>query len=267
MKVEATSRPLLERTVHAAYSQTVLRLVGDPLNRQRLKLLWFAFGYWPLLFSRAPISLGQRFKLLTAFLRIDWNILHSHTPFQVASIALTLASSRPDRGEAFVEAGCWRGGSSAKFSLLCEMLGLDLYIYDSFQGVEPMSPAPGEWDYSGEYASPETTVRANLRTFGGNAPHTLIAGWFADTLAKSPPRTPVACTYIDCDTAKGTFEALSGIIPALAPNGVVFSQDCHIAPVIALLTSPETWERLGVPVPTMTRHDWRLVELNWHGRN
>lgn len=267
MKVEVTSRPLLERTVHAAYSQTVLRLVGDPLNRQRLKLLWFAFGYWPLLFSRAPLSLGQRFKLLTEFLRIDWNILHSHTPFQSASIALALASSRPGQGEAFVEAGCWRGGSSAKFSLLCEVLGLDLYIYDSFQGVEPMSPGPGEWDYSGEYASPETTVRANLRRFGGNAPQTLVAGWFADTLAKSPPRTPVACSYIDCDTAKGTFEALSGIIPSLAPNGVVFSQDCHIAPVIALLTSPETWQRLGVPAPTMRRYDWRLVELNWHGKN
>ncbi|MFL5549500.1 MAG: hypothetical protein ACJ77Q_03325, partial [Gemmatimonadaceae bacterium] len=62
-------------------------------------------------------------------------------------------------------------------------------------------------------------------------------------------------------------EALSGIIPSLAVNGVIFSQDCHIPPVVSLLTSADTWERLGVPVPTMTRHDWRLVELNWKGKN
>jgi O-methyltransferase len=239
--------------MHAAYSRVVLPFVNNPLTRQRLKLLWFVGGYLPILFARSPLSLTQRVRLVPKFLRIDWHILHVHTPFEIASIVIALANSHPKRGNAFVEAGCWHGGSSAKFSLLCELLGLELDLYDSFQGVEDVSEVVGEWGYSGQYASPEKTVRANLTRFGGKAPLHVHAGWFADTLEKQPLKITVACAYIDCDIAKGTYEALSGIVRALAPRTVVFSQDYHIAPVTVLLDNPATWTRMAVPRPAIAK--------------
>jgi O-methyltransferase len=259
------SRPLAERVLHAVYSRAILPFVNTPLIRQRLKLIWFAGGYWPILASGSPLSLAQRTMLIARFLRIDWNVLHGHTPFEIASIVVVLSNSRPKRGGIFVEAGCWHGGSSAKFSFLCELMGLELHVYDSFQGVEDVSRVAGEWEYSGQYASPEETVRENLNKFGSKAPLSLYPGWFAETLAKTPPKGPVACAYIDCDIAKGTYEVLAGVLPSLASGATVFSQDYHIAPVTALLDSEATWQRLGVPVPTITPYDRRMVGLTWHG--
>ena len=68
-----------------------------------------------------------------------------------------------------VEAGCWQGGSTAKFSIICRIMGFPLYVYDSFQGVEPTDQEG--WDFSGEYAASLPTVEANLRRYGEAAEH------------------------------------------------------------------------------------------------
>jgi O-methyltransferase len=258
-----SERPILERAAHAVYERVVFPFVDDPLKRHRLKMLWFIPGYWRLIAGRSQLSFAQRFKLFARFTRIDWNILHAHTPYEITCIVLTLARAQNHHGNAFVEAGCWNGGSSAKLSLLCEVLGLELHVYDSFQGVEPVPRIPGEWDFAGEYASPERTVRENMTRFGAENVVSYWPGWFAETLAKSSVKLPVSAAYIDCDLAKGTYEALLGIVPSLAPNGVIFSQDFHIGSVRALLLDPETWAQLGMPVPNVTRYDRRLVRLDW----
>ena len=261
-----SSRPILERAVHAVYKRVVVPFVGDPLTRQRFKLLWFVPGYWALIVARSRLSLAQRLRLFVQFLRIDWHILHAHTPYEITCIVVALSQSHSQSGRAFVEAGCWQGGSSAKLSILCELLGLELHVYDSFQGVEHVPRIPGEWDYSGEYATPETTVRDNVARFGEKSVVTYWPGWFAETLAKCPLKLPVAAAYIDCDIAKGTHEALLGIVPSLVPHGVIFSQDYHIRSVRALLEDHVTWEGLGVPVPAFRQYDRRLVGLAWDPR-
>lgn len=252
-----------ERIVHGIYSRLILPFVRNPLVRQRLKMLWFVWGYWPLIVRRSRFSAAQRLALLNGFLRADWLILHGHTPREVADIAVDLGQGRAVPGQAIVEAGCWNGGSTAKFSHLAFHLNLSLHVYDSFQGVEDVSNVPGEWDYSGQYASAEGTVRRNIERCGTNAPFTTHPGWFSETLGRTPAPAPIAMAYIDCDIAKGTYEALSGIVRSLAPDGIVFSQDFHITPVSVLLTNPETWARLGVPTPQITRLGRRLAKLTW----
>jgi O-methyltransferase len=181
----------------------------------------------------------------------------------MADIAVDLSQAKATPGHAIVEAGCWNGGSTAKFSHLALHLKLSLHVYDSFKGVEDVSQVPGEWDYSGQYASAESTVRRNLERCGTNAPFVTHPGWFSETLGRTPVPVPIAMAYIDCDIAKGTYEALTGIVKSLAPGGIIFSQDFHIAPVSALLTNQETWARLGVAAPRITRLGRRLAKLTW----
>ena len=69
--------------------------------------------------------------------------------------------------------------------------------------------------------------------------------------------------YIDCDIAKGTREALTGIVPALSEDGVVFSQDLHIGPVLKLLRDPQTWASLGKSAPKIHQFDRRLAQIFW----
>jgi len=61
-----------------------------------------------------------------------------------------------------------------------------------------------------------------------------------------PVPGPVCVAYVDCDIAKGTSDALRGIVPSLAPNGLVFSQDFHIGPVRKLLQNPDTWQAMSM---------------------
>ncbi|MEI6563096.1 MAG: TylF/MycF/NovP-related O-methyltransferase [bacterium] len=260
MRIEDKKRPLLERVVHRLYRWLIVAHIQDPVVKQRLKMLWYAPGYWPLLLLWS-LPFRTRLMLLVRFLRIDWCVLHGHTPFQCAAVCRALAERPAIPGEAMVEAGCWQGGSSAKWSILCKTLGYTLAVYDSFEGVEGSRPPEGEYDFSGEYAADEHVFCANIRKYGEAEVCRTYRGWFSDTMAPDKISFKVRTAYIDCDTAKGTKEALAGLAPVLTGRASVFSQDCHIPSVLRLLVDPATWRDLGLAVPIMTRIDRRLVRF------
>ena len=228
--------------------------IASPVHRQRLKLLYYVWGYAGLL-TVPGLRARDRVRLLGRFLRIDWNIVHAHLPSEVVTIARAL-SERPARpGEVMVEAGCWQGGSSAKFSLLCELLGYELWIHDSFEGVERLSAEDQahEWDFAGQYASSQERLREHLRRYGAPDVCHIRAGWFSDTLATKPFPRPVRVVWIDCDLGKGTLEVLRGVTPSLVDDGWIFSQDFHIEPVRRVLQDPTTWRELGRGDPEIRR--------------
>ena len=255
---------LLTRAVHGTWERLLIPLVGDPLVRQRLKLLWFGWPYLRLLGLR-PFSLLRRLRLIGQVLRVDWSILHGHSPAEMVCIFRELCARRGEPGEAFVEAGCWQGGSSVKFSILCEELGYELHIYDSFEGVGDLSEEDRarEWDYEGQYAAPENVLRENLARLGRPAVCSIYKGWFSETLQAGQAPERIRIAYIDCDIAKGTRDALEGVVPHLVPDGVVFSQDFHIQPIRDLLADAALWKELGVEAPRVEALQRRLARIRF----
>lgn len=255
---------LMERRVRNFYVRWFRPHISREINRQRLKLVWDIWGYLPLL-SIKSLSPSQKLRLLARFLIIDWNVVHGHKPREISIICGAVAERPAQNGEALLEAGCWQGGSSAKFSIICRMFGYHLSIYDSFCGVEEMEPEEkaGNYDFSGEYAAPESVLQENLARFGEKDLCSTHKGWFADTLAVVPVPYRVRIAYIDCDLAKGTKEALSGIVPALTNDGWIFSQDFHIKPVRNLLYDPGTWTRFGKGLPTITKLGQKLASIRF----
>jgi O-methyltransferase len=253
-------RRWLEPYVHWCYVRCLRPLFSRKITQQRLKLLWRAWGYLPLLriASLGPI---ERVKLVARFLRVDWHVLHAHSAYEISAVCRALAERPARPGEVLVEAGCWNGGASAKFSIWCKILGYGFCVYDSFEGVEPMTPAEkqGNYDFSGQYAAPESRFRENLRRYGEIDCCRIYKGWFKDTLKEVP--FPVRVAYIDCDLAKGTREVLGGIIPALVGDGRIFSQDFHIRPVQELLRNPATWTALGKTMPAITQLERNLASI------
>lgn len=240
--------------VRTLYVRYLRPHIAQELHRQRLKLIWFVWGYWRL-FTIKNLCAWDKVRVLRRFVVIDWFVVHSHKPSEIAVVCKALAERPGRQGEALLEAGCFNGGSSAKFSIVCAMLGYRLCVYDSFEGVEPMSPEDGKdsHDFSGQYAAAEESVRENIATYGEISVCSFFRGWFADTLARRRIPHRVRVAYIDCDVAKGTREALQGIVPALADDGCIFSQDFHIQPVVRLLLDPMTWRGLGRGLPTIVR--------------
>lgn len=259
----ADSYRRLETSVVRRLYRRVATAVGlGELGSQRLKAIYFAPGYWRLVFlPRVPLL--DRLRLIREFLRVDWNVLHGHRPEEIAAVSRLLAlHAQP--GEAMVEAGCWRGGSTAKFSILCRRFGLKLRVYDSFEGVESLdvSVHPNEWKFGGQYACDEQAVKRTVEQFGRIEVCTFHKGWFSATFA-SPVPAPVRLAYIDCDLAKGTIEVLQGVLPSMVPGGIALSQDFHIAPVREALLDAKTWESLGVSPPDISICSVYMAQMSW----
>lgn len=261
--VDRRLRTRFRRLVRQLYIRLLRGRISDYVTKQRVKLIWHGWGYLPML-TVTTLPLTSRLRLIARCLRVDWNVPHGHRPREMAAILRALGDRKARPGEVLLEAGCWKGGSSAKFSVMCKMLGYRLAVYDSFEGVETMTAeekAFGGTDFSGAYAATEDLVRDHIRRFGEIDVCSLHKGWFESTLASVP--VPVRVAYIDCDLAKGTMEVLQGVMAALVDDGAVFSQDCHILPVQVLITSPETWTRLGVDPPAITMIGEQLAQLTW----
>jgi O-methyltransferase len=188
----------MKKLIRKLYIRCIRSHISSALHLQRIKLLWYIWGYWPILFLKNA-SLANKLRLLRKFLRVDWYVPHEHQPCEIASITRVIAERRSRNGEAMVEAGCYKGGSSCKFSIVCSMFGYRLHIYDSFEGVEELSPEirAKDYDYSGQYAAAESEVRENLQKYGDISVCMIHKGWFCDTIARNPVTVPFRVVYID----------------------------------------------------------------------
>ncbi|RIK83913.1 MAG: hypothetical protein DCC68_02830 [Planctomycetota bacterium] len=254
--------------VRAAYSRFLRPWIKTRINRQRVKLPWDVWGYWRL-FTIEGLNLVEKLTLLCRFLKVDWGIVHGHKPCEVSEVCRVLAERRGRDNETFLEAGCWNGGSSAKFSIVCKMLGYRLAVYDSFQGVEavPEEAAAGNYDFAGEYAAPQDVLRENLARFGEPDVVSINPGWFCDTLAGRKLDLSIRGVFLDCDLAKGSQEVLESAVPALTADGCIFTQDYHIRPVRELLHDPQTWSGLGVAPPKITFLCLHLAALRFDAKS
>lgn len=222
-----------------------------PFFRQRAKIFLLGLPQYAPILTIPALTFRQRLALLLRCLRIDWCVQHAHWPGEAAHVLAALGRRPAKDGEVFVEAGCWQGGSTAKWSILCAMLGYRLHVYDSFEGCEATDNGTSDDWFAGQYAAAEELVRENVRRYGEPGVCTFIPGWFSDTLAASPVEAPVRGAYIDCDLSTGTREALQGILPTLVGDGFIATQDWHLTPIREVIHDPDTWEPHGATVPIL----------------
>ena len=92
------------------------------------------------------------------------------------AMAIKLLETSPEVEGVVVECGCFRGGSTANLSLICEVVDRRLIAYDSFEGL----PEPSEGDI---YAT-EITAGA-FRGRAGDGPRQRLAGSARSSAASS----------------------------------------------------------------------------------
>ena len=115
-----------------------------------------------------------------------------------------------------------RGESVTALEQVRQIVGRDLIVYDSFEGLPP--PSPGD-----QYAKPEATgllaaklelVQENVRSLGAIDRCTFRKGWFSDTLPTAPI-DKIAVLRLDGDMYASTMDALNALYPRLSPGGFV----------------------------------------------
>jgi O-methyltransferase len=208
--------------------------------------------------ARSRYDRTQRSRLVDSFERIDREV----RAFTTSTDGLFLAEavlSLETEGD-LVECGCFQGSSTAKLSLLAEVVGRRLLVFDSFAGL-PQTSGGESTDHdlrqaqtprwrSGRYAGALDVVKSNVDRLGALSVCSFHPGWFADSLTGANLPRPVALAFTDVDIVASVQDCLTALWPRLSEGGVFFSHDVAFLKVLRLFSDTVFWrEVLGASPP------------------
>lgn len=201
------------------------------------------------------LSFGEKLRLLAQLNHISVQVECPHRQSEILMMMRFILHLPKDQPGVIVEAGCFRGGSTAKLSLAAKLANRTLVVFDSFQGLPPTDEVHTKNIFGGnagikpgDYAATMEEVKANLRRFGSLESCRLISGWFEDTM----PRfyEPVAMMFLDIDLVSSTRTSLKYLYPLLVPGGMVVDHDTDRPLIVGLLENQDFWQdEVGFPKP------------------
>lgn len=202
---------------------------------------------------------AERKALLARIKHIRANVDCPHNESHVLSFIVELFRLSEEVEGVVVEAGCYKGGSSAKISLAAAALDRQLVVFDSFEGLPPnnephksslLGHSIEGWFDEGKFAGALDEVRANVERYGDISRCRFVKGWFEDTMP--PFAEPICAAYLDVDLASSTRTCLKYLYPRLSPGGVLMSQDGDFPLVVDVFQDRDFWEReVGWPMPAV----------------
>lgn len=157
------------------------------------------------------------------------------------AMAVKLLELPPEEEGVVVECGCYLGGSTANLSLVCDIVGRELIVYDSFEGL----PSPtgndlyAKQSQTGFLCADLERVEENVRRFGAIERCTFRKGWFADTLPHH--EEPIVLCFLDVDYQASLHDCVLALWPKLTPRGYVFIDEYVLLDYCALFWSERWW--------------------------
>ena len=206
---------------------------------------------------RLPITFRARLAFVRAIYRISRFVDCPHTQAEILAVATALLSMPTSSPGCVVEAGCFKGGSTAKLSLAAKLANRELVAFDSFEGLPKNDERHGTSIHGetpnfseGRYLGTLDEVKASVASHGDIARCQFIKGWFNETMPLF--KQGVAVAFLDVDLASSTRTALANLYPLVVPGGCIFSQDGHLPLVIDVLKDDQFWrQEVQYPKPLM----------------
>lgn len=234
-----------------------LPLVSRALELQR-QLPLVRFKYRP----GHTLSFTQRASLVERLRRATDGIVCKHTHAEMDAILRAVFSVPSSLPGCIVEAGCFKGGSTAKLSIAAALLGRKLIVFDSFAGLPPNDENHGKTIFGGtirftggHYMGALEEVKDNVRRYGELDACEFVPGWFEDTMPDF--HEPVVAAFIDVDLASSTKTCLRYLYPLLVPGGSIFSHDGHVPLCIDVFKDNDFWRTVvgceRPPIPGLGR--------------
>ncbi len=159
------------------------------------------------------------------------------------AIAAKLLETPPSVRGVVVECGCWNGGSTANLSLICDLVGRDLIVYDSFEGLPAGEPNDkyASPDSQGTYRGSLDVVQENVRRCGAIERCQFRKGWFRDTLPHHDE--PIALCFLDVDYQASLHDCVVNLWPHLIDDGHLFTDEYVHVDYCALFFSERFWKQ------------------------
>lgn len=204
------------------------------------------------------LTVRQRLLLLARWYRVTHALECAHAESELLPALTAILSIPQSTPGVVIEAGCFKGGSTAKLSLAAAAAGRKLVAFDSFDGIPPNHEVNEQNIHggqnvifkSGDYRGTLDEVSRNVKRAGRLDVCRFVRGWFEQTLPQF--HEPIIAGYVDVDLASSTRTCIKYLYPLLVPGGSLFSQDGHLPLVIAALKDEGFWrEEVGFPKPPM----------------
>jgi O-methyltransferase len=171
----------------------------------------------------------------------------AHTHSEAVAIVTEILRVSESTPGVILEAGCFKGGSTAKLSLATKLIHRKLLVYDSFEGLPEVIEAEKSNFSPGEYSGALEEVKKNVAKYGALEVCEFVRGWFDQSLPHL--KEPVAVAFVDVDLRDSLETCLTFIYPRLVPGGSIFSHDGHLPICVDLMKDANFWRRFDEPAP------------------
>ncbi|MBI1335782.1 MAG: hypothetical protein GC164_02340 [Phycisphaera sp.] len=181
------------------------------------------------------LTLSRKVLLVWTFLRNTKRVTTASHFLEHLVMATRLLRVPPEVKGCVVECGCYQGGSTTNLSILCEITGRPLHVFDSFKGL----PAPSEADRSHALPGPEEehvyeeggwaasleTVKRNIAAHGKLEVCTFHEGFFDATLPGFGE--PCVLAFVDVDLVSSLQTCLKNLWLTLVEGSCLFTHEAH----------------------------------------
>lgn len=196
---------------------------------------------------RLPFSVAQRKQLADQIEVAHTGLRCAHTHAEAVAIVTEILKVPASTPGIVLEAGCFKGGSTAKLSLATKLTGRKLHVYDSFEGLPDVKEMEKDRFNRGEYTGALEEVKSNVAKYGALEVCEFVRGWFDQTMSNL--KDPVVVAFVDVDLRDSLETCLNFIYPKLVPGGVIFSHDGHLPICVDLMKDASFWKRFNEPAP------------------
>lgn len=243
--VSAIGKNLPPTVKKKASKNTFIRMLYSPRPRLTFKT------YLKLLFSpRISLSPYRRLWLLRKFSKIEKNVhclSHSYDEYLVPAVKMLDSSFSKTKG-IIVEAGAYKGGGTAKLSLVAKLTGRKLYVFDSFEGLPDNDEPSAKTDMGyecefneGDFTGSLREVKSAIKKYGDISVCEFVKGFYDTTMPDF--HEPVAAVFCDVDLESSTKTCLKYMCPNMTANSYFFSQDAHIPLIQQLFANEKFWKK------------------------
>jgi O-methyltransferase len=200
--------------------------------------------------SRYFQSFSEQKLILDKIRAIDRNIESAHNQSHILSFILEILSLPDDVEGCIVEAGAYKGASTAKISIFASLKKRRIHVFDSFKGLpenyenhekSTEGHSIKNWFNKGNFKGTLEEVQTNISRYGVIDQIQFHEGWFNDTIPSFNEK--IALAYLDVDLAESTKTCLKYFYPLLSKGGAIVSQDGDFPLVIQIFQDEEFWRK------------------------
>ncbi|WP_158056595.1 TylF/MycF/NovP-related O-methyltransferase [Halorussus halophilus] len=149
----------------------------------------------------------------------------------------------------FVECGCYKGGSTANLSLVADLCGRQLEVFDCFEGM----PEPDQTDAAhtlvaseqvhtyeaGSWSATLEEAKSNVERYGAGSVCRFHVGYFEDTMPEF--EEPVAAAFLDVGLRASAETCLEELWPLLGDGCFLFTHEAKHMEIASLFFDGDWW--------------------------